>query len=153
MHDIGKLQIDSAILNKPGAADRDRVRRDRRHPGIGAELLQRLGGFDEELAIVLAHHERLDGSGYPHRLAGDRIPIEARILSVCDVYDALTNRGVYRGAWDADRAVALIREETGTAFDPRCAEALVDELSGADRVRVIRRRLSDPTVAPAPQHG
>jgi putative nucleotidyltransferase with HDIG domain len=153
VHDIGKLQIDSAILNKPGALDEAEFAEIKRHPVIGAELLARLGGFDDEVAIVLGHHERMDGAGYPHGLGPDRIPVEARILSVCDVYDALTNRRVYREAWDADRAVALIRDETGSAFDPRCADALITELNGAGEVRVIRRRLSDPAPMPFTQPG
>jgi putative nucleotidyltransferase with HDIG domain len=153
VHDIGKLQIDSAILNKPGALDDREFAEIKRHPVIGAELLARLGGFDDEVAIVLGHHERMDGAGYPHGLGPDRIPVEARILSVCDVYDALTNRRVYREAWDADRAVALIRDETGSAFDPRCADALISELNGAGEVRVIRRRLSDPAPIPRTQPG
>jgi putative nucleotidyltransferase with HDIG domain len=125
LHDIGKLHVPSEILNKPGALTDGEYRTIQTHPGAGAELLARLGGFGEEIPIVLAHHERLDGGGYPNGLAGDRIPFEARILAICDVYDALTSTRAYREPWPEARALALIVSETGTAFDPVCSGALL----------------------------
>src|SRR5437762_1206743 len=78
LYDIGKLRIAPEILNKPGQLSDDEYRRIKTHPQAGANILARVGGFDEEIPIVLAHHERVDGGGYPHGLAGDRIPLEAR---------------------------------------------------------------------------
>ena len=74
--------------------------------------------------LVRDHHERLDGAGYPNGLSGPAISLDVRILTVCDVYDALISTRVYRDAWPHDRALALLREESGTAFDPRCVAAL-----------------------------
>jgi putative nucleotidyltransferase with HDIG domain len=125
LHDIGKLHIPKDILNKPGALTDAEYRTIQTHPQAGADLLARLGGFAEEIPIVRAHHERLDGGGYPTGLAGERIPLEARILAICDVYDALTSTRAYREPWPEARALELIASETGTAFDPACSSALL----------------------------
>jgi putative nucleotidyltransferase with HDIG domain len=125
LHDIGKLQIPEDILRKPGALTDEEYRTIQTHPQVGADLLAHLGSFDEEIPIVLAHHERLDGRGYPLGLAGEHIPLEARILSICDVFDALTSPRPYREAWTRERALELIVKETGTAFDPSCTSALL----------------------------
>ena len=113
LHDIGKLQIPADILRKPGPLTDEEYRTIQTHPQAGADLLAHLGSFDEEIPIVLAHHERLDGHGYPHGLTGEQIPLEARILSICDVFDALTKARPYREAWTRDRALELIAKETG----------------------------------------
>lgn len=131
LHDIGKLHIPREILHKPGALTDAEYRTIQTHPGAGADLLARLGGFDEEIPIVRAHHERLDGRGYPHGLAGERIPLEARILAICDVYDALTSARAYREPWPEERALELIASETGTAFDPVCSGALLAVVGAA----------------------
>src|SRR5581483_8981581 len=90
-----------------------------------------LGGFSEGVRqLVLNHHERLDGGGYPRGLAGDEIDLDTRILTVCDVYDALISKRVYRDAWSHEDAMALLRRETGTAFDERCVSALEHVISG-----------------------
>jgi HD-GYP domain-containing protein (c-di-GMP phosphodiesterase class II) len=148
VHDIGKLEIDTAILQKPGPLTDDEYEAVKEHPRAGAKLLRHLGGFDEEVAIVEAHHERWAGGGYPDGLSGDEVPLEARILTVCDVYDALTEKRSYRDAWPAERAAALIRDETGTTFDPDCADALLAVLAGPE-VRVVTRRMGAPSTSPA----
>lgn len=125
LHDIGKLRVPREILLKPGALTDDEYRTIQTHPQAGADLLAHLGSFDEEIPIVLAHHERTDGHGYPNGLAGEHIPLEARILSICDVFDALTEVRPYREAWTRERALELIVKETGTAFDPACTAALL----------------------------
>jgi putative nucleotidyltransferase with HDIG domain len=125
LHDIGKLQVPEDILRKPGPLTDDEYRTVQTHPQAGADLLAHLGSFDEEVPIVRAHHERLDGRGYPHGMAGEHIPLEARILSICDVFDALTSARPYREAWTPERALELIVKETGTAFDPACTAALL----------------------------
>jgi putative nucleotidyltransferase with HDIG domain len=125
LHDIGKLKIATEILNKPGALTETEYRTIQTHPQAGADLLADVGGFGEEIPIVLAHHERLDGRGYPLGLDADRIPLEARILAICDVYDALTSWRAYREPWPKHKALELIAKETGTAFDPACASALL----------------------------
>jgi putative nucleotidyltransferase with HDIG domain len=133
LHDIGKLQIPEHILRKPGPLTDDEYRTVQTHPGAGADLLAHLGSFDEEVPIVRAHHERVDGRGYPHGVAGGRIPLEARILAICDVYDALTSARPYREAWPQERALELIAKETGTAFDRACTSALLVVVAGGNR--------------------
>lgn len=130
LHDVGKLSVPPAILQKPGPLDEDEFAIVKRHPERGQELLAELGGFDKSVThLVLDHHERLDGSGYPHGLKGDDLDLETRILAVCDVYDALVSPRVYRAAWSPRRAVSLLHNETGTSFDPRCVAALVSVVS------------------------
>jgi len=131
LHDIGKLHVPVEILTKPGALTDEEYATIMTHPQSGADLLGHLGSFDEEIPIVLAHHERVDGRGYPHGLTAERIPLEARILSICDVYDALTSRRAYREPWPAERALELIERETGAAFDPACARALLAVIADA----------------------
>ena len=129
LHDMGKLSVPDAILQKPGALDEDEFAQIKLHPQRGRELLSELGGFDETVQrLVLDHHERLDGRGYPRGLDGKDLDLETRILALCDVYDALVSPRVYRPAWTVDEALALIRSETGTAFDPQCVDALLEIL-------------------------
>ena len=125
LHDIGKLSVPDEILKKPGPLDEDEFAVIKLHPEWGHRLLGELGGFPEPVRrLVLDHHERLDGSGYPNRLAGAALDLETRVLAVCDVYDALLSERVYRAAWSHERAVQLLREESGTSFDPACVAAL-----------------------------
>jgi putative nucleotidyltransferase with HDIG domain len=125
LHDMGKLSVPDAVLNKPGKLDDAEFAVIRRHPALGRELLQELGGFPPlVLDLVESHHERLDGRGYPNRAAAGRLDVEIRVLTVADVYDALTADRVYREAWPAERALALLDEDTGTAFDAECVAAL-----------------------------
>jgi HD-GYP domain-containing protein (c-di-GMP phosphodiesterase class II) len=125
LHDMGKLRVPAGILGKPSALDRLEFALIKRHPQDGARLLADLGGFPEEvLDLVLDHHERLDGGGYPRSLPSREIGLATRVLTVCDVYDALVSHRVYRPAWTPERALELLREETGTAFDADCVAAL-----------------------------
>jgi HD-GYP domain-containing protein (c-di-GMP phosphodiesterase class II) len=134
LHDIGKLSVPDWILQKPAALDRHEFTAIKVHPTRGRELLIELGGFDELVKrLVLDHHERLDGSGYPRGLTADELGLETRILAVCDVYDALVSPRVYREAWSADRALALLAEEAGATLDACSVEALVSVLEGAGR--------------------
>jgi putative nucleotidyltransferase with HDIG domain len=124
VHDIGKLSIPDAVLQKPGPLTDEEFGVVRRHPEWGEKMLVDLG-FDKDVRqLVRDHHERLDGSGYPHGASGSLISLDARILAVCDVYDALISRRVYRDAWPHERAVALLRAESGTSFDVKCVTAL-----------------------------
>lgn len=125
LHDMGKLSVPDAILNKPGKLTDAEFDVIRRHPAAGRELLTELGGFPElVLDLVESHHERLDGTGYPNRAKAGKLDLEVRILTVADVYDALTADRVYREAWSPERALALLDEDTGTAFDAICVAAL-----------------------------
>ena len=136
LHDIGKLSVPNTILQKPGPLDDDEYAVIKLHPERGRELLSELGGFDESVKrLVLDHHERLDGRGYPRGLAANDLDLETRILAVCDVYDALVSPRVYRAAWAPERALELLRDEAGSAFDPRCVGALERALGSDTRSR------------------
>ncbi|MBJ7473210.1 MAG: HD-GYP domain-containing protein, partial [Solirubrobacteraceae bacterium] len=125
LHDIGKLQTPDQILKKPGKLTDAEYEVIKRHPGEGARMLHEVGKFNERvLHLVEAHHERLDGGGYPNGAPAESIHVEARILAVADVFDALTSHRPYRVAWPADRALEVIERESGQGFDPRCVEAL-----------------------------
>jgi HD-GYP domain-containing protein (c-di-GMP phosphodiesterase class II) len=124
VHDIGKLAVPDSVLKKPGPLTDAEFSLIRRHPQSGDKLLADLGFGNDVRQLVRDHHERLDGSGYPHGATGSAISLDVRILAVCDVYDALISTRVYREAWTHDRALALLREESGTAFDPKCVAAL-----------------------------
>jgi putative nucleotidyltransferase with HDIG domain len=125
LHDVGKLSVPERILKKPAALDDDEFDAIKRHPERGVKLLRELGGFAAAVQeLVHNHHERLDGKGYPRSLGGCDLALDTRILSVCDVYDALVSPRVYRAAWSREAALGLLRAETGTAFDGRCVAAL-----------------------------
>ncbi len=125
LHDIGKLSVPDEILKKPGSLDDEEFAVIKRHPEWGHKLLGELGGFSDSVRrLVLDHHERLDGKGYPNGLGGAELDIETRILTVCDVYDALLSVRVYRDAWTHDKAIGLLHEQTGSAFDATCVGAL-----------------------------
>ncbi len=124
VHDIGKLSVPDAILKKPAKLDADEFDVIKRHPESGFRMLRELGFGESIRRLVLDHHERLDGSGYPRRINGTAISLDARILAVCDVYDALISNRVYREAWTYERAIALLHEEAGTKLDRRCVSAL-----------------------------
>jgi HD-GYP domain-containing protein (c-di-GMP phosphodiesterase class II) len=130
VHDIGKLAVPDAILKKPGPLDEAEHALIRKHPEWGTSLLSMLGAIPEAaLHLVRDHHERLDGRGYPRGIDEDELEVETRILTVCDVYDALSSPRVYRPAWGHSAAMALLRSETGTAFDARCVDALEQALA------------------------
>jgi HD-GYP domain-containing protein (c-di-GMP phosphodiesterase class II) len=125
LHDVGKLSVPNEILNKPGRLTDAEFAEIRRHPGAGRQLLNELGGFPTlVLDLVESHHERLDGDGYPNHVAAGELDLAVRILTVADVYDALTADRVYREAWPSERALALLDDEAGVAFDPECVVAL-----------------------------
>jgi putative nucleotidyltransferase with HDIG domain len=125
LHDIGKLSIPESILKKPAALDDAEYGVIRKHPEWGDKLLRELGGFGESVRdLVRNHHERLDGCGYPRGLSAGELDLDTRVLTVCDVYDALVSPRVYRHAWTHEQALELMHKETGGAFDPRCVAAL-----------------------------
>jgi putative nucleotidyltransferase with HDIG domain len=150
LHDMGKLRVPEEILGKPGALDEAEFAAIKRHPEDGARLLAELGGFPEPvLDLVLDHHERLDGAGYPRGLGAAQIGLATRILTVCDVFDALVSHRVYRPAWPRERALGLLREESGTAFDPACVAALERVLGRADDEPGWVASLAQPARVPA----
>jgi putative nucleotidyltransferase with HDIG domain len=126
LHDVGKISIDASVLRKAGpltAEERDQIRR---HPVTGARLVECFDDFVAALPYVLHHHERWDGSGYPHGLEGRRIPLEARLLGVVDAFDAMTSRRAYRPALTVEQALGELTRCAGSQFDPELAAAFVE---------------------------
>ena len=124
LHDLGKLGVSNGILDKPGKLDEQEWASVRRHPALSQEILGRVAVFRPIAEIAGAHHERLDGRGYPHGLAGDAIALEARIITVSDVFDAITAERPYRGPIPLDECLAMMRRDQGTALDGLCLDAL-----------------------------
>jgi putative nucleotidyltransferase with HDIG domain len=125
LHDVGKIGTPDGVLTKPGKLDDDEWAQIRKHPEAGAEILRPVGFGPVIMNVVLYHHERLNGRGFPHGLRGDEIPLEARIAAVCDAYDAMTSDRSYRRSLGREGAVAELRRGAGEQFDPACVEALI----------------------------
>jgi len=125
LHDVGKLRLPPHILAKPDPLSADERRVVRLHPEWGAEMVARIPGLEAVALIVRLHHERPDGTGYPHGLYHERIPVASRIVSVCDAYGAMTKRRPYSEPLDLDAALAELERHAGTQFDPDAVEALV----------------------------
>lgn len=135
LHDIGKVGIPEAILCKPGPLDDAEWDTMRAHPAIGARIVEPIRFLADAVEIVRSHHERWDGRGYPSGLAGEDIPLAARVFAVADSFDAMTSDRPYRRALSLERAVEEVRAGAGTQFDPVVVRAfleLVDE--GALRI-------------------
>jgi putative nucleotidyltransferase with HDIG domain len=125
LHDVGKIAVPKEIINKPGPLDDDEWKIMHRHTIEGEEMLKRVGGALAEVGeIVRASHEHYDGSGYPDGLLGEEIPIEARIVTCCDAYSAMTTTRSYRKAIPIEEAIAELRRCAGTQFDPEVAATL-----------------------------
>jgi len=142
MHDIGKIGIPDAVLLKPGKLDADEWHIMKKHAEFGAEIIGKhetpLLQMAEEIAIC--HHEKWDGSGYPNGLKGTDIPLSARIVAIADVFDALTSERPYKKAWSEERALTLLREESGRHFDPELIPHFFNSLS---RVRDIQQKFKE----------
>ena len=147
LHDIGKLAVPEHILSKPGPLTQEEFQKIRIHPQVGAEIISAVPFPYPVAPLILSHHERWDGKGYPQGLKGDEIPLGARILSVVDYFDALTSDRPYHKAMTHDAAIALLNQESGKALDPTVVQMFVrmlPELSAeADRLEnAPGRRLS-----------
>ncbi len=129
LHDVGKLFVPGYILRKRGKLTDPEWTSIREHPGRGCELIRSVALLEPSIEIIRSHHERWDGRGYPDGLAGEDIPLPARIFAVADVWDALTHDRPYRAAWPQDRAIELVRSEAGHHFDPVVVEAFLDTTS------------------------
>jgi len=123
LHDIGKLSVPSAVLLKRGPLTVAELCQVRRHPAAGVRMLRSLGAPREILPAVLHHHERWDGAGYPRGKAGEKIPLEARILAIADSFDAMTSTRPYRTPRQVEDALAELERCAGTQFDPELVRA------------------------------
>jgi HD-GYP domain-containing protein (c-di-GMP phosphodiesterase class II) len=124
LHDIGKIGVPDAILNKPGELTASEWSAIRQHPQIGAQMIERVEFLRPALPIILAHHERFDGGGYPRGLRGEAIPLGARIFQVADALDAIISDRPYRRQQSLEAALAEIRRHAGSQFDPAIVETL-----------------------------
>ena len=129
LHDIGKMAVPDAILLKPGSLTDVEWSIMRKHPSYAYELLWPIEYLRDSLTIPLSHHERWDGSGYPHGLKGTDIPLAARLFAVVDVWDALRSERPYRGSWPATAVASHLRERAGTQFDPQVVEVFLTLLA------------------------
>lgn len=128
LHDVGKVAVPDAVLNKPGALAPEEIALIQRHPIVGEEICRPLRSIRGLCAIIRHHHERMDGTGYPDGLAGDRIPQEARIVAIADTYDALTTNRPYRGALRQVEAIEVLRGATPHGLDPALVPVFLDLL-------------------------
>jgi HD-GYP domain-containing protein (c-di-GMP phosphodiesterase class II)/HAMP domain-containing protein len=126
LHDIGKVGVPVSILDKPGALDDDEYALIKKHPAIGARILEPIAAYKDILPMVLQHHERYDGKGYPAGISGDEIDIGARILAVADTFDAVRSDRPYRKGWELERVIDLITKEAGHQFHPDVVEAFLE---------------------------
>jgi putative nucleotidyltransferase with HDIG domain len=122
-HDIGKIAVPDSVLTKPGALDDEEFAIVKRHPADGAEIVSHFSRLHEAVPLIRHHHERWDGAGYPDRLAGDDIPLEACVVGLADAWDAMITDRPYRGALSVEQAAAEVRDGRGTQFSPAVVDA------------------------------
>ncbi len=139
LHDLGKLRVPNSILDKPGKLTAAEWLVVQEHPHLTQEILSRIASFHQLAQIAGAHHEKLDGSGYPHRLTASQLPLEARIIAVADVYGALTEDRPYRSGLTHDDALALLFRDAPHKLDADCCEALIPGI-GQDGPPVVLER-------------
>ncbi len=130
LHDVGKVSVPDHILRKPGRLTETEFNQMKLHTFIGGQILSgsRFAALQVASQIALSHHERWDGTGYPQGLAGDAIPLSARITAIADVFDALTHARPYKKAWNLRKAIEAIEQESGRHFDPALAPAFLSVL-------------------------
>lgn len=154
LHDIGKVGVPVALLDKAGKLTDEEYEVVKRHPTMGASILAPVAAFRSVIPLVLHHHETLDGLGYPAGLSGEAIPLIVRIMTVADVFDALVSERPYRPAWSSERALSYLQEGSGVKFDGRAVTALTAAVAagwwpqaGGTTV-ALRLRASDPVIQP-----
>jgi putative nucleotidyltransferase with HDIG domain len=151
LHDIGKIGIEDHILRKAGALNYLEATQMREHPVIGHQMLKDVPFLHSSLSGIRHHHERWDGTGYPDTLGGETIPVQVRILSVADVFDALTSDRPYRQALSVAEATEMIEREAGRQFDPAVVAAFKSRRDGIVAILNQQRALQTKATAPAPQ--
>jgi putative nucleotidyltransferase with HDIG domain len=137
LHDIGKIAIKEAIIDKSGKLTDEEYETVKKHPELGVEILRPIRFLKPVLPIILHHHERYDGSGYPNGMRGNIIPLGARILNLADAFDAMTTQRPYNKPMSLSDALEMCRKEAGGSFDPDCVDALVRFLDGEEETMLL----------------
>jgi putative nucleotidyltransferase with HDIG domain len=147
LHDLGKMAVSNAILEKPGKPDEAEWQVLRKHPALTAQILQSIRGFEELAEIAASHHEKLNGTGYHRGLVADQLPLDARILVVADVFDALSANRPYREALPRETVFEIVRKDSPHALDADCVEALDQSRVGFDQssvdLQTLQRKLAE----------
>jgi putative nucleotidyltransferase with HDIG domain len=151
LHDIGKLSVSNAILEKPGSLTNDEFELVKKHPYYTFEILRRIPGFGNLSEIAASHHEKLDGSGYFRGYGAEQMSLQARILVVADIYDALSARRPYRDAMPIEKVFSIMQSEAAKKLDPRCFEALTAAHRQGDSsgpgLTELARAVSNPSIS------
>jgi HD-GYP domain-containing protein (c-di-GMP phosphodiesterase class II) len=137
LHDVGKLGVSNSVLDKPGKLDADEWEQVKLHATYTEVILARIGAFAELAKVAGAHHEKLDGTGYPHGLKGHEICVETRIITTADIFDAITAKRPYRGPIPVPRTLEMMADNIGTAIDANCFAALKASLARLDNLSLI----------------
>lgn len=128
VHDVGKIMISSEILTKPERLSKEEFNEIKKHPEIGYRILKSFEGFEDIAEIILNHHERIDGKGYPNKIKGDNIPIEAKIISVADSYEAMISTRTYKNRMNKKEAISELYKHSGTQFDLKIVDIFVNRI-------------------------
>ncbi len=147
LHDIGKIGIDASILNKPGKLSLEERAIVNRHPAIGVNILESLDFLKDAVPLILFHHERFDGEGYPSGITDGSIPLGARIIAVADSFNAMTSDRPYRKALSLQQAIEELQNNAGTQFDPTVVEAFLKVLAETPARKRKSKRLSQEELA------
>uniref|UniRef100_UPI003563A9CD HD-GYP domain-containing protein n=1 Tax=Stieleria sp. TaxID=2795976 RepID=UPI003563A9CD len=152
LHDVGKIAIPDGVLQKPNRLNDEERAIIETHTDSGWRILQELDALQDILPGVLYHHEHWNGEGYPDQLAGENIPIDGRILAVCDAFDAMTSDRPYRKGMSIDRAVTILNDGAGTFWDPNLIQVFHRYIDEIDEIR-INHQPRQPATRPAPVDG
>jgi HD-GYP domain-containing protein (c-di-GMP phosphodiesterase class II) len=147
LHDVGKVGIPDSILKKPGKLTPEEWEEMKKHTIYGYDLLKEARADQIAQNIALCHHEKFDGAGYPYGLKGDTIPMEARIVALADVFDALTNKRCYKEAFSNDTAKEMITEASGSHFDPEIVAIMFDRMEEIEHIQYTHQNQDLPEIS------
>jgi HD-GYP domain-containing protein (c-di-GMP phosphodiesterase class II) len=150
LHDVGKIGVPDAVLQKPGPLEVSEILQIQEHPAKGKHILDNIGYLEQALPCILHHHERFDGQGYPEKIAGEKIPLPGRIISVADAFDAMTSNRPYREKMDFRSAFHEVEKNAGKQFDPEIVEALGKLLKSGRLEQLLAEKKRDLGEEPFP---
>jgi HD-GYP domain-containing protein (c-di-GMP phosphodiesterase class II) len=147
VHDVGKIGVPDNILNKPGKLDSEEMKEMQNHPGIGKRLLSKIDGIEVASNIVFSHQEKFDGTGYPQGIIKNEISLEARIVTIADYWDAIITDRPYRKAMPLKKAISIMKEEAGKAFDPELFNLFMNDIDKLYLKYVDKEKLKELELA------